>query len=511
MKILYQHAIRTTLKILRQRTIRTTLIIVLTLLLSALLVATIYFTRFDPQWITFLGGVLFAAVLAMASQMSKTEWLILRRSKQLERVRELLAQEIARGHNIAEALRATETRMRLVNNQLPVPLLYADRDERCRYHNKACREWLNLPGEKIDGQLLRDIFGGKAYPAVAPQVAQTLAGASVDYELAWPDKSGTPAMLKVRQFPYASNGDQVLGFYLILTRPASAAAAEPAVANDAIGDALVPDEGSEALYLRSITGELMSGGIDPRARLARALQRNEFLLFAQKILPLADDVPEPDCYEVLLRLQEEEDNLLPPGGFIAVAEHYGMLEEIDRWVVRNLITWCLDKQRSTPGWRAPLFCVNLSDATIDNPEFAKFVRQELQRPNFPPRALCFEISEQEAVNRHDNVRHFIAALKPAGCRFTIDAFGSAKVSFSHLRGLSVDFLKIDGTIIQNMLRDPAELAKARAINTVCRKISVRTIAEFVETEETLAKLRELGVDYVQGFGIARPGPINELA
>jgi EAL domain-containing protein (putative c-di-GMP-specific phosphodiesterase class I) len=259
--------------------------------------------------------------------------------------------------------------------------------------------------------------------------------------------------------------------------------------------------------LHSITDQLM-GWDDPRNKLVQALAENQFLLFAQKILALKNGASDPACYEILLRLREEEDNLLPPGGFIPIAEQYGMMEEIDRWVVRNLITWCIETRKIRPGWQVPLFCVNLSDTTLGNPEFAKFVRQELRRPGFPARSLCFEIGETEAINHHAAVRNFIAALKPSGCRFTIDAFGSVKVSFTHLKGLAVDFIKIDGVIIQNMFKTPADMTKLKAMITVCHKIGMQTIAEFVESKETLDKLRELDIDYVQGFGVARPGPIT---
>ncbi len=270
------------------------------------------------------------------------------------------------------------------------------------------------------------------------------------------------------------------------------------------------DATSEVVYLQSITDDLM-GWDDPRAKLARALQEDQFLLFAQKILAIKRGAADSLCYEILLRLQEEEDHMLPPGGFIPVAEHYNMMEDIDRWVVHNLISWCVDKRRASPDWHVPLFCVNLSGAALGNPEFAEFVHHELKRPGMAGNRLCFEISEPDVVNQHDNVQRLIAALKPAGCRFTIDAFGSVKVSFSYLKGLAIDFLKIDGVIIMNILKDPSELAKVKAIGAVCQKIGMRTIAEFVESRETLDKLRELGVDYVQGFGIARPGPITELA
>jgi len=482
---------------------------VLSATLGALLIATIYFTRFDLQWLAFLGGVLFAAVLALVSQASRVEWRLMRRSKQLERVREQLGQEIVRTRNAAHGLQAAEKRMQQVSDQLPIPLLYLDCDGRCRYHNKACAEWLELPAEGIVGRQLRDIFAGERYPLIAPQIARTLAGETVDYALAWPAKNGKAAALKVRQIPYSPDDGEIIGFYLMATQ----SAADPAAADEASEPAgkglLASDKSGEMLYLRSITNELMAGA-DPRARLACALQQNEFLLFAQKILSLKNGAPEPDCYEILLRLKEEEDNLLPPGGFIPVAEHYGMLEEIDRWVVRSLIAWCLDKHRRAPGWRMPMFCINLSGASVNSPEFAGFVRQELERTDFPARALCFEISEPDLIKHNDGVRRLVAALRPAGCRFSIDDFGGAKVSFSHVEGLTMDFLKSDGSIIRNLARDPAELAKTRAINTVCQNAGMRTVTESVETKDTLDKLREIGVDYVQGFGIACPAPIANL-
>jgi EAL domain-containing protein (putative c-di-GMP-specific phosphodiesterase class I)/PAS domain-containing protein len=492
-----------------RRSLRIVVSVVLSATLAAMLIATIHFTRFDLQWLAFLGGVLFAAALALVSQASKAEWLLLRRSKQLARAREQLSQEISRSRNAAHAIQAVEKRLRLLSDYLPIPVLYLDRDERCRYHNQAFAESSGLSAEKIDGRLLHEIFGATAYSMAAPHVKRTLDGETVEYELMWPGGSGPPTKVKVRQFPYAPDDSQYIGFYLMLATPA----AEPAVPDQATGSlrraALASGESRETLYLRAITEELMDG-VDPCATLERALERNEFLLLAQKILALRSGATEPDCYEILLRLREEEEQMRPPGGFFPVAESYGMLEELDRWVVRSLIAWCLNKRQSNPGWRIPLFSINLSAASVTSREFVSFVCGELKRADFPARAICFEISESDAIKHSDSVRRFVAELRRAGCRFSIDGFGGTNVSFSYLEELTVDFLKIDGSIIQNILRDPTELAKTRAINTVCQKAGTRTIAEFVETKETLDKLREIGVDYVQGFGIARPVPIDAL-
>lgn len=266
---------------------------------------------------------------------------------------------------------------------------------------------------------------------------------------------------------------------------------------------------SQALYLTSLTQQL-TGWDDPRAMLAQAIREGQFLLLAQKIVSLKPGAPDPILYEILLRLKQEEDHLLPPGGFFDLAESVGMMEDIDRWVVRAVLAWGTGKLRKKP--RAPLtmLCVNVSGTALKNPEFTQAVGDELLRSGFPPRRLCFEIGEADVIADPEAARRFIQALKP-GCRISITAFGSVKVSFSHLTGLAIDFIKIDGDIIQKIVRDPIELAKVNAIALACRKIGIRTIAEFVETTETLDLLREIGVDYVQGFGVARPEPLSNLA
>jgi len=184
-----------------------------------------------------------------------------------------------------------------------------------------------------------------------------------------------------------------------------------------------------------------------------------------------------------------------------------MMEDIDRWVVRHLISRCLGRQAGESGWRPPLYCVNVSATALASAGFARFVQKQLIDRSFDARRLCFEIAEPDLVRQRADAERFIALLKPAGCRFTVDAFGSTGTPFSAFKGLPVDFIKVDGIIVQNILRNPAELAKARAIGIVCKKLGILTIAEMVEDRETREKLREIGIDYVQGFGVARPAPM----
>ncbi|MBM3358428.1 MAG: EAL domain-containing protein [Betaproteobacteria bacterium] len=493
----------------RQRTVPVLLPVVLTGFIGAILVATIYWTRFDLTWIAFLGGVLFAAVLAMASQASRAEWVVARRTAQLERIRKQLAEEVARSRTATEGMRIADTRLRLLSDALPVLVLFVTRDERLHYHNRAVEEKTGLPAERIEGRPLREVVGNDAYLAIAPHIVLALSGKVADYELAWDSPGSASPVYSARHVPYPPGDPQPHGFYLLLSPLALQSQESEPVPEPAGGPITVSGERGELLYLRTIADDLL-GWDDPRVQLERALQENQFLLFAQEIRPLKSDLPDSRCVEILLRLQEEEDNMLPPGGFIPVAERYGMMEDLDRWVVRSVLSWCARKQRADAAWRIPVFGVNLSEAAVISAEFANYVREEVGRSGCPPRSLCFEVEEREVIRHHGRVQRLMAALRPAGCRFTLDAFGSVKPSFSHLKGLKFDFIKVDGVIIQNILRDPSELAKMKAINTVCRKIGTRTIAEFVENDETLEKLRALGTDYAQGFGIARPGPIDQV-
>ncbi len=461
--------------------LRVALIVLAAAALCALLGATIYWTYFDPRWITFLGGVLFAAVLAVASQMSGAERRVTHGTLQLESARASLDEQVLRSRRVADALKACEARLGILGEALPGLVLFIDRDERCRYANRAAAQRMQRAQNSVAGCALRELVSTDVYDCMQPDLEASFSGTASSREVPWAGATYT-----ARYIPFAD------GVCLMLS--------ESAAAVPASGD------GGQSLYVAALTGT-ENGWDDPHRKLAGALRDNQFLLLQQRIAPLAAGRPDPLCYEILLRLKEEEDNLLPPGGFFPVAERYGMMEQLDRWVLAELVARCLKRQLDERGWRPPLYCVNLSSAALASREFTNFVMQQVGS-GFDARSLCFEISEPDILARRPEVQRLMSALKPLGCRFTVDAFGSVKPSFTALRDLPFDFLKIDGVIVQNILRNPAELAKARAIVAVCRKMGVRTIAEFVEDGATRGKLKEIDVDYVQGFGVARPEPLQ---
>ena len=262
----------------------------------------------------------------------------------------------------------------------------------------------------------------------------------------------------------------------------------------------------DAFYLRAITENIL-GWSNPTARLDKALADDDFLLFAQRIMALKPQSEDQGCLEILLRLREEEDNMLPPGGFFPVAEALGMLEDIDRWVVRHTVAWCA---KSANDANAPMCCINLSADALLNADFSVFLRTQLRQHGVPGSRLCFEITESDAIAHPEAALKFIRALKPQGCRFTLDNFGSVKVSFAHIKDLPIDYLKIDGSIIQNIITSAGDLARARAISLTCQRLGIRAIAQSVESDAVLTKLSEIGFDYAQGFGIAHPGPLAKM-
>lgn len=260
---------------------------------------------------------------------------------------------------------------------------------------------------------------------------------------------------------------------------------------------------SEDQFLDQMSRAL-TGWSDPLARLRQALDRDELQLYSQPILSLRP----PGGFvmaEVLIRLREEEALMLPPGDFLPVFEHFGMMPELDRWVVSHVVRWLAGARPS--GFRA--FCINISVQTIGDPDFPAFVAAQLRSMKVPPVALTFEIEESSVLARTESAAQFAVAVKSEGCKVAIDGFGQRSVSFAPLKTLRVDFVKVDGSIVRNLLRSSVAEQKLKAVVRVGEAIGVGVIAECVEQTDILARLKALNVGYAQGFGIARPAPIAE--
>ncbi|WJW76038.1 EAL domain-containing protein [Thiohalobacter sp. IOR34] len=246
-----------------------------------------------------------------------------------------------------------------------------------------------------------------------------------------------------------------------------------------------------------------SGEMQWVSRLRAALREDRLLLYVQDIRPLNGN--RPLHREILLRLRDEEGQIVPPMCFIPAAERYNLMPELDQWVIEHTLDWIW---RRDPGQEGVVYNINLSGTSVsDSPRLLEFIERQLERRPVAPQRICFEITETAAVQNLAQLAELIEVLKGRGFRFALDDFGSGLSSFMYLKTLPVDFLKIDGSFVRDMLRDPIDLAMVQSINTIGHVMQIETIAEFVEDAETHAELRRLGVDFGQGFGIDRPRPL----
>jgi diguanylate cyclase (GGDEF)-like protein/PAS domain S-box-containing protein len=245
------------------------------------------------------------------------------------------------------------------------------------------------------------------------------------------------------------------------------------------------------------------------SRIHGALEDGRFALYGQPIVAVNPALSPALRYcEVLARLREPDGQLVAPGAFIPAAERYGLMPRIDQWVVQAL----LEQLTCAPAAQREgiVYGVNLSAVTLSQEGILAWLTGLLREHAIAPGLLCFEITETTAISNLTLAREFIVELKRLGCVFALDDFGSGMSSFNYLRNLGVDYLKIDGAFVVDAARDPINRAMVDAINRVGRTIGIRTVAEWVEDDATLAVMREIGVDYVQGFGVARPQPLAEL-
>ncbi|OGT32956.1 MAG: hypothetical protein A3K00_10510 [Gallionellales bacterium RIFOXYD2_FULL_52_7] len=205
---------------------------------------------------------------------------------------------------------------------------------------------------------------------------------------------------------------------------------------------------------------------------------------------------------------EEEGSTIPPGAFFPLAERNGLMPYLDRWVVRHVLEWASNQQNFSCD-NGSIFFINVASATIGDPEFPNFLQNTLDELGMSGAILCFEVSDSDLTALNNSVSEFIRQVRRHGCRVALSGFGRNAVSFDQIRGFQVEFLKIDGGTILNMLSNPVDLAKVISIDRVAKKIGVKTIAELVESDEIVSQLSKIGIDFAQGFGISLPRRLIE--
>jgi diguanylate cyclase (GGDEF)-like protein len=245
-------------------------------------------------------------------------------------------------------------------------------------------------------------------------------------------------------------------------------------------------------------------------RINQALEEHRFRLHYQPIVPLHSDHPDrPRYFEVLLRMEQNNGDMVLPMAFLPAAERYNLMQTLDRWVVEAAFADYRRLLEAGVSMQDCIFSINLSGPSLGDEKFPKFLEYKFASYQVPPHRICFEITETAAITNLTQALGLIQQQKRIGCRFMLDDFGSGLSSFTYLKNLPVDGIKIDGAFVKDMVANSMDCAMVEAINNIGHAMGLITVAEYVEDQAILQRLREIKVDYVQGHGVQPPGPLED--
>lgn len=247
------------------------------------------------------------------------------------------------------------------------------------------------------------------------------------------------------------------------------------------------------------------------SRLKRAMERDQLVLYYQEIESSGIRKPEePRKIEILVRIKEDDNTIISPGDFINSAERYGLMPDIDRLILKKSMEACRTLLDNTSVKDRFIFSINISGTSIPDETLPDYIKSMFKKYNVPPELFCFELTETAAITNLSVARNFINNLRELGCTFALDDFGSGFSNFAYLKNIPVDYLKIDGVFIRDMLDDPINKAMVESINNIGHIMNMNTVAEFVKNSEIKKALIELGIDFLQGYEINKPTPIEHL-
>lgn len=264
--------------------------------------------------------------------------------------------------------------------------------------------------------------------------------------------------------------------------------------------------GEDDQLLQKMDGELV-GWDHPAERLREALDQDHLCLYVQPIVSLRHEDPSARSIamvEILVRLREEEARMLPPGDFLPAFEHFRMMAELDRWVLRSAL------RKLALGGPVHTISVNASSQTLEEPGFAQFAATQLREAGVNPASLVLEIDESDTIYRRAAAERFAAEVRGVGCRVMLDGFARRSVTFEALKALRADYVKVDGAVTRKITRSTAAAAKLKAIQRVGEMTGIGVVAECVEEEAVIGALKMLKIGYAQGFGVGKPEPIENL-
>ncbi len=245
------------------------------------------------------------------------------------------------------------------------------------------------------------------------------------------------------------------------------------------------------------------------SRIQAALDEDRFVLFVQRIQEV-QVATSTAHYEVLVRMLGPDGEIIPPGAFLPAAERFNLMANLDRWVFDKLCSYLLELSGDKSVMEKASFSINLSGTSLADTALLQHIVQRLTEIPFASERLCFEVTETAAISNLVDATHFLSTLRDKGCKIALDDFGSGLSSFAYLKSFPIDYLKIDGQFVKDIVHDPIDKAFVESINQIGQVMGLSTIAEFVENDEILVMLKDIGVNYAQGYGIHKPCPLDEI-
>jgi diguanylate cyclase (GGDEF)-like protein len=244
-------------------------------------------------------------------------------------------------------------------------------------------------------------------------------------------------------------------------------------------------------------------------RINQVLSDDRLFLRCQKIAAIDPDASSHTHYEILLGILDENGKIIPPDDFIPAVERCQRMSEIDRWVVLNVFSWI--EEHLFDFEMLDGFSINLSGESMNSEDFLIFLKNTLATSDIPLEKITFEITETVAAGSFQFIQSFIKQIKEFNCKFSLDDFGTGYSSYAYLKSLDVDYLKIDGAFVKDIVNNDSDVAIVKSMNEIAHSLGLKTIAEYVENDEILNQLKEIGVDYAQGWGVHKPMPLNDLS
>ena len=273
------------------------------------------------------------------------------------------------------------------------------------------------------------------------------------------------------------------------------------------------DRGRNQIYIHADEGgeaDQRIGEMEVVGMMNRAFQEDRFRLYAQPIVPLSGADEAVEHYEVLIRMLDPSGEIIPPGVFIPASERYGLVRQMDRWVLNKTFELLACRKEQRPQSKPVMLGVNLSGTSVMEEDLNGYIYEKMKLHDLDPSSVYFEVTETAAIHQLKKAQNFIEEMKRLGFKFALDDFGSGMSSFSYLKSLPVDYLKIDGQFVVGLVENKIDQAMVKAMQSVSMVMGMESIAEFVEDEHIVEDLKKIGVSYAQGYYYDKPKPLEEI-